>query len=157
VRSRWNLSIAGACYPESHPRSPSPELDMAMTAQKVAAGVDVLITQLFFDNAHYFDFVRRAREAGIETPIVPGIMPVVSVANVRRMTAMCGATIPPELAAALDECGDDAERTLETGIAWATAQCRELLDGGAPGLHFYTLNRSPATARIHRAVLGTTA
>ncbi|MBW2279435.1 MAG: methylenetetrahydrofolate reductase [NAD(P)H] [Deltaproteobacteria bacterium] len=158
ARPRWpDLCIAAAAYPEGHPQSPSPEQDLAMTYRKVEAGAEVLITQLFFDNADYFEFVRRARAAGIDTPIVPGIMPVVSVANIRRMTALCGAKIPSELGSALDACGEDPERTLEVGIEWAVAQCRELLEGGAPGLHFYTLNRSPATRRIHERVFGATA
>ncbi len=158
ARPRWqDLCVAAAAYPESHPQSPSREQDLEMTRRKVEAGAEVLITQLFFDNADYFEFVRRARAAGIEAPIVPGIMPVVSVANIRRMTALCGAKIPSEFGAALDACDDDAERTLEVGIEWAVAQCRELLEGGAPGLHFYTLNRSPATRRIHEQVFGTTA
>ncbi len=154
VRPRWDLCIAAAAYPEGHPRSASPEDDLAMTALKVESGAEVLITQLFFDNADYFDVVRRAREAGVDTPIVPGIMPVVSTASIRRMTALCGAKIPPELAAALDGCDDDDTRTLEVGVEWATRQCRELLDRGAPGLHFYTLNRSSATRRIHQNVFG---
>jgi methylenetetrahydrofolate reductase (NADPH) len=154
VRPRWDVCIAAAAYPESHPRSPSAEDDLAKTALKVRAGAQVLITQLFFDNADYFDLVRRARAAGIDTPIVPGIMPVVSAASIRRMTALCGATIPAELGAAIDDCADDDARTLEVGIEGSTRQCRELLDRGAPGLHFYTLNRSSATRRIHEAVFG---
>jgi methylenetetrahydrofolate reductase (NADPH) len=146
------LSLAGACYPETHPRAASPESDLRMLANKVAAGVDFLITQLFFDNADYFAFVTRAREAGIAVPIVPGIMPVISSSNIRRMASLSGARIPAELSTALDAAGDDDARTLEVGIEWATLQCRELLAGGAPGIHFYTLNRSPAARRI-RALL----
>ena len=123
-----------------------------MTVQKVDTGVDFLITQLFFDNADYFGFVARAREAGIAVPIVPGVMPVVSVASIRRMALLCGAKIPAEFAARLDTCQDDAE-TLQVGIEWATAQCRELLEKGAPGLHFYTLNRSSATRQIVESIL----
>lgn len=157
VRARGDrLCIAAAAYPESHPRSPSPESDLEMTALKVRAGAEVLITQLFFDNADYFDFTARARAAGIGVPIVPGIMPVVSAASIRRITALCGARIPEELGAALDAAGDDAARTLEVGIEWSTHQCRELLERGAPGLHFYTLNRSPATRRIHANLFGAT-
>ncbi len=146
---RWRFSLPGACYPETHPRAKSAEEDMHNLMRKVRAGADFLITQLFFDNRDYFDFVARARAAGIELPIVPGIMPVVSAANIRRITALCGARIPDALAARLEECGEDDERTLEVGIEWATAQCRELLERGAPGIHFYTLNRSPATRQIH--------
>lgn len=153
VRPRWDVCIAAAAYPEGHPRSPSAEADLAMTALKTRSGAEVLITQLFFDNQDYFDLVRRAREAGIHVPIVPGIMPVVSTANIRRISALCGAKIPPELGAALDDCADDDARTLEVGIEWSTRQCRELLEKGAPGLHFYTLNRSPATRRIHQNVI----
>lgn len=149
---RWHFSLAGACYPETHPRAASPEEDLANLVRKVNGGVDWLITQLFFDNRDYFAFVERARAAGIELPIVPGIMPVVSAANIRRITALCGAGIPEELGRRLDASGDDDARTLEVGIAWATEQCRDLLDRGAPGIHFYTLNRSPATQRIYEAL-----
>ncbi len=148
----WDFTLAGACYPETHPSAASPEADLANLVRKVEAGVDFLITQLFFDNQDYFDFVTRARSAGIELPIVPGIMPIVSAANIRRITKLCGARIPAELSAALDASSDDDARTLELGIRWATDQCRELLDRGVPGIHFYTLNRSPATRRIHEAL-----
>ena len=141
--------MPAACYPETHPAAPSPELDLEMLVQKVNAGPDFLITQLFFDNSDYFDFVERVRRAGIELPIVPGIMPVISGPNIRRMTSMCGARIPGPLEARLARTGDDNAATLEVGIEWATAQCRELLQEGAPGIHFYTLNRSPATRRIY--------
>jgi methylenetetrahydrofolate reductase (NADPH) len=150
IRARGaSLCVGAACYPETHPRAPSAESDLAMLAQKVRAGTDFLITQLFFDDADYFRFVARARAAGIAQPIVPGIMPVVSTASIRRMTALCGARIPDELGRALDAAADDDERTLEIGVEWAIAQCRELLRRGAPGIHFYTLNRSPATRRIY--------
>jgi methylenetetrahydrofolate reductase (NADPH) len=148
IRPRGRFCIAAACYPEIHPKARSREHDLEMLVQKVNAGVDFLITQLFFDDADYFDFVARARAAGISVPIVPGIMPVVSAASIRRMTTLCGARIPDELGRALDAAGADDERTLEVGVEWATAQCRELLRRGAPGLHFYTLNRSPATRRV---------
>jgi methylenetetrahydrofolate reductase (NADPH) len=148
IRSRWSFSLGGACYPETHPRAPSPEADLRNLARKVDAGLDFLITQLFFDNADYFAFVERARGAGIRVPIIPGIMPIVSVAGIRRMTSMSGARIPEELAATLAEVGDDDEQTRTIGVGWATLQCRELLEGGAPGIHFYTLNRSPATRAI---------
>jgi len=152
VRASFDFCIGAACYPEKHPRAPSAESDLAMLVQKVRAGVDFLITQLFFDNADYFAFVARARAAGVSVPIVPGIMPVVSSGSIRRMTALCGARIPAELERALDLAGDDEERTQQIGVEWATAQCRELLARGAPGLHFYTLNRSPATRKIHASL-----
>ena len=154
IRSRpqWDFSMPGACYPETHPSAPSPERDLQNLVTKVEAGVDWLITQLFFDNRDYFAFVDQARAAGITLPIVPGIMPAVSAANIRRMSALCGARIPEALAAELDASGEDGARTLEVGIRWATDQCRELLERGAPGLHFYTLNRSPATRRIFESL-----
>jgi len=150
VRSRFEFCVGAACYPETHLRAKSPEADLAMLVQKVRAGVDFLITQLFFDNADYFAFVERARAAGIATPIVPGIMPVVSAASIRRITALCGARIPAELERAFEQAGEDDARTQAVGIEWATEQCRELLASGVPGIHFYTLNRSPATRQIHQ-------
>jgi len=148
VRSRWGFCLGGACYPETHPLAESPETDLRHLARKVDAGVEFLITQLFFDNADYFAFVARARAAGIRVPIVPGIMPIVSVAGIRRMTAMSGARIPDELAASLAEVEHDDELTREVGVEWAALQCRELVARGAPGIHFYTLNRSSATRAI---------
>ena len=152
VAARGGFAIGGACYPEKHPEAPSPEADLRHLAQKVADGAEFLITQLFFDNARYFDFVARVRAAGIRVPVVPGIMPITSVTSIRRMTALGGGSIPPELDAELSRVDEDDDATLEVGIAWATAQCRELLDRGVPGIHFYTLNRSPATRRIHGAL-----
>jgi methylenetetrahydrofolate reductase (NADPH) len=148
VRSRWDFCLGGACYPETHPSAPSPEADLANLVRKVEAGVDFLITQLFFDNEDFFEFTARAHEAGIRVPIVPGIMPIVSASNIRRITSLCGAAIPPELERRLSEVEHDDALTLEVGIDWATMQCVELLERGAPGIHFYTLNRSPATRSI---------
>jgi methylenetetrahydrofolate reductase (NADPH) len=148
IRGRWGFCLGGACYPETHPRAPSRADDLRYLGEKVAAGVDFLITQLFFDNRDYFRFVDEARRNGIATPIVPGVMPVVSAASVRRMAELSGARVPPELSAELDAAGDDPDRTLAVGVRWATRQCRDLLAGGAPGIHFYTLNRSSATRDI---------
>src|SRR5262245_34938052 len=148
VRGGWPFCLGGACYPETHPRAESPEADLRNLVRKVGAGVEFLITQLFFDNADYFAFVARARAAGITVPIVPGIMPIVSVAGIRRMTSMSGARIPDELAASLASVEHDDALTREVGVEWAGLQCRELLERGAPGIHFYTLNRSSATRAI---------
>lgn len=148
IRERFDLCIGAACYPEKHPEAPSAEVDLAHLVRKVEAGAEFLITQLFFDPADYFGFVDRARAAGIQVPIVPGIMPVVSSANARRMAQLGGSRIPDALEAQLTRVGDDEEATAEIGIAWATDQCRTLLAGGVPGLHFYTLNRSPAARRV---------
>ena len=125
---------------------------MAHLRAKVDAGADFIVTQLFFDNAFYFDFVKRARAAGITVPIVPGIMPIRNVAQIERFTKLCGATIPAALFAELDRRRDDAEAVAQLGVAQATAQCVELLHEGAPGIHFYTLNQSPATRVILTAL-----
>jgi len=150
IRSRWDFCLGAACYPETHPLAASPQEDLANLARKVQAGVDFLITQLFFDNADYFAFVARARAAGLRVPIVPGIMPIVSAAGIRRMTLLSGARIPDELAASLASIEHDDDLVARVGIEWATLQCEELLRRGAPGIHFYTLNRSPATRAILR-------
>jgi methylenetetrahydrofolate reductase (NADPH) len=140
--------ISAACYPEVHVEASSAEADLAYLVEKVEAGVDVLITQLFFDNRAYFGFVDRARAAGIRVPISAGIMPITNVAQIERFTGLCGATIPAPLRARLEPVRDDASAVSAIGIDFATAQCTELLAGGAPGIHFYTLNRSRATRTI---------
>lgn len=150
IRSRWDFCLPAACYPETHTEAPSPEVDLANLVRKVRAGVDLLITQLFFDNRDYFRFIERAREAGIRVPIAAGIMPITSTTNVPRIANMCGSRIPVQLEAQLTAAGGDAEAIDEIGVRWATDQCRELLERGVPGIHFYTLNRSPATRRIYR-------
>jgi len=119
---------------------------------KVEAGAEFLITQLFFDNRRYFDFVGRSRAAGIEVPIVPGIMPITNAAQIERFTALCGAQIPQGLQAALRARRDDPEAALQLGVAYAALQCADLLRKGAPGIHFYTLNRSTATRAILSAL-----
>ncbi len=148
IRSRFDLCIGAACYPEKHPDAPSAEADLAHLVRKVESGADFLITNLFFEAEDYFSFLARARAAGIRVPIVPGIMPVVSAANARRMAQLTGAKIPHALEAELARTGEDDDATQEVGIAWATDQCRRLLAGGVAGLHFYTLNRSPAARRV---------
>ncbi|MBL8863059.1 MAG: methylenetetrahydrofolate reductase [NAD(P)H] [Planctomycetes bacterium] len=152
LAERWPVSIGAACYPEGHVESPDPVADLRWTKAKVDAGAQLLVTQLFFDNEHYFGFVRRAREAGIKVPIVPGIMPITNFAQVERFTKLCGATIPPELEARLRRVADDPALVMATGIEHAIRQCRKLLEGGAPGIHFYTLNKSHATRSILAAV-----
>jgi methylenetetrahydrofolate reductase (NADPH) len=149
IRTRWSLCIGGACYPETHTRATSPEADLDHLVEKVDAGVEFLITQLYFDNADFFRFVDRVRARGVRLPIVPGIMPIVSAANVRRMTALSGARIPAALDAQLLALADDDAAVMALGVDWATRQCRELVEQGVPGLHFYTLNQSPATRRVH--------
>jgi len=153
VRTQGDFCIGGACYPETHPAAASPEEDLAHLVRKVNAGVDFLITNLYFDNQDYFEFVGRARGAGIEVPIVAGIMPILNAQNIRRMTTLSGAKVPGELAARLAEVQHDDESTTALGIEWATMQCRELLEHGVPGIHFYTLNRSRATISIFENLL----
>ncbi|RMF23896.1 MAG: methylenetetrahydrofolate reductase [NAD(P)H], partial [Deltaproteobacteria bacterium] len=151
IRSRRrNLCVAVAGYPEGHIEAPSLDADLEFLAQKVAAGADLVITQLFFENACYFEFVERARAKGIGVPIVPGIMPITNLKQIERFTTMCGASIPEELHRRLEAAGDDTDRVTRIGIDHATEQCRELLTGGAPGIHFYTLNKSRSTVEIIR-------
>jgi len=146
------LCLAGAGYPEGHPQCPDLDRDMENLVRKVEAGIDFIITQLFFDNRFYFDFVARARKAGITIPIIPGIMPITDAAQIERITKMCGATLPPLLRAELLHRAGDSAATMQLGLAQATAQCIGLLAGGAPGVHFYTLNQSPATRMILTAL-----
>jgi methylenetetrahydrofolate reductase (NADPH) len=148
IRARYGFCVAAACYPEKHIEAVSLDTDLAFTKLKVDLGADVLITQLFFEPETYFAYVRRARALGISVPIVPGVMPVTSLSGIKRMTAMCGVAIPSALLARLEAAGDDAEAVQRIGIDHATEQCRALLEGGAPGIHFYTLNRSRSTVDI---------
>jgi methylenetetrahydrofolate reductase (NADPH) len=150
IAARWDFTVGGACFPEVHPEAPDLDTDLAYLRTKVEAGASFLITQLFFDNQVYFDFVDAARGAGIEVPIVAGVIPVASFAQTKRICELCDATIPPRLEAAFAAAGGDEQGEFELGIAYAAQQCSELLIAGAPGIHFYALNRAPAT----RAVLG---
>ena len=152
LAGNFDVDIGAACYPEPHPESPSAESCLDWTRAKVAAGARFLVTQLFFDNDDYFDFVARARAAGVTVPIVPGIMPITNVAQIERFTKMCGASIPPDLMERLDREREDPALVMATGIEHAIDQCVDLLERGAPGLHFYTLNKSAATRSILAAV-----
>lgn len=152
ISADYPFAIGGACFPETHIHAVSPEDDLKHLAEKVAAGVDFLITQLFFDNALYFDFVDRARAAGVDVPIIPGIMPITQVGQVERMAKLCKASIPDGLHRELHARSEDAEAVLDFGVAYATLQCAELLSAGVPGIHFITLNRSPATRAILSAL-----
>lgn len=148
IKARQRFCIGGACYPEGHMEAPSKEIDLQYCKQKVDDGAEFLITQLFFDNRDYLDFVERARAIGIDVPIVPGIMPVTNFTQIKRFAELCGATIPSQMHSDMEPIEDDLERVEVLGIAYATQQCRELLDAGAPGFHFYTLNKSRAMAQI---------
>jgi methylenetetrahydrofolate reductase (NADPH) len=144
----YPFAIGAACFPEVHPEAPDLASDLRFLRQKVENGASFLITQLFFDVELYFQFVEGARAVGIEVPIIPGIMPITDVGQIKTITGMCGASIPPLLLEALEWRAADPDAVLQLGVAYATLQCAELLARGAPGIHFYTLNRSPATRAI---------
>ena len=152
IRDDYEFSIGAACFPEVHIHANDAESDLRYLKEKVDAGARFLITQLFLDNDAYYDFVRRARDIGIDVPIIPGIMPITDAGQITRMTEMCGATIPDGLRRELELRGDQPGSVLELGVAYATLQCADLLANGAPGIHFYTLNRSPATRAILSAL-----
>ena len=158
IRRCYPFCVGGACYPEGHIECVGPDgqrdlkRDLEYARQKVEAGCEFLITQLFFDNQVYFDFVHRARKTGIGVPIIPGIMPITSFEQIQRFTQLCGATIPPTLVEELKRLKDRPEAVLSLGVAHAAAQCLDLLQRGAPGIHFYTLNKSAATRTILTAL-----
>jgi methylenetetrahydrofolate reductase (NADPH) len=152
IRAEYDFAIGAACFPEVHIHAESAESDLRYLKDKVDAGARFLITQLFFDNGAYYDFVARAREIGIDVPIIPGIMPITGYQQIKRMTSLCGATIPSALLAELDVRAEDPEAVKDFGVAYATLQCADLMANGAPGIHFYTLNRSPATRSILSAL-----
>jgi methylenetetrahydrofolate reductase (NADPH) len=152
VRAAGDFSIGVAAFPEPHPRSPSREADRFFMAQKLDEA-DFAVTQLFFEAHHYFDLLESLHALGVEKPVVPGIMPVERIAQIERMVALQGSEFPHWLRQKLEAAGDDPEAVRRVGIEEAALLCRELLDGGAPGLHFYTLNRSRTTREI-AALLG---
>ena len=146
------FSIAVAGYPEKHIESPSFEEDIANLKKKVDAGADIIITQLFFDNRYYFDYVDRVRTAGIDLPVIPGLMPVLSSRQVIRISSLCGTEIPESLKKKLEDAGDDNRKAVEIGIAQCRDQARELIARGVPGIHFYVLNRTSHIERILESV-----
>jgi methylenetetrahydrofolate reductase (NADPH) len=148
ARGRHDFCLAAACYPEKHLEAASADADLTYLKDKVDAGAQFLITQLFFDNRDYFRFVERARAIGIGVPIIAGIMPITNLSQVKRFTALCGSRIPEALLAKLESFAHDEDGVRAIGVDYATAQCRELLASGVPGIHFYTLNRSLATRHI---------
>ncbi len=148
IRDNFQFGVAAACYPEGHTESSDLVSDLKYAKMKVDQGADFLISQLFLDNRYYFDFVDRARKIGITVPIVPGILPILNTAQIRRFTALCGAKIPPELDQRLEQLTDDDNAVRDLGVAHATKQVRELWDQGVPGVHFYVLNRSYSVSKI---------
>ena len=155
IAHEYDFAIGAAAFPEVHIHSQSMDQDIEVMKEKVANGARFLITQLFFDNDLYFDFVDTARAAGVEVPIIPGIMPILRYSSIKRMTVMCGASIPADLDRELTARKDDEEAIEELGVAYATLQCADLLKRGAPGIHFYVLNRSPAARAILAALRAT--
>lgn len=148
LREINGFSIAVAGYPEGHIETKSKKEDLIHLKEKVDSGADIVITQLFFDNADYFDFVARAKKTGIGVPIIPGILPVLNLKQLQRITTLSGARIPDDLQAELNACGEDTDKMREVGVRWAIKQCRDLIDNGVPGIHFYILNKAASTRKI---------
>jgi len=147
-----NFGVGVAGYPERHQEAPSAEVDLANLQRKVNAGADVVITQLFYGNRDFFEFSERYRRAGISLPLVPGVLPVINLAQIQRITSLCGATLPPGFVADLEKHREDPAGQVSVGVEYAVRQCRELIGSGIPGLHFYVLNRAEATLRILEAL-----
>jgi len=147
---RFGIAVAG--YPEVHHEAPDADVDLANLKRKVDAGADVVITQLFYANADFFGFRQRAQAAGIRVPIVPGILPVTNLAQIRRITSLCGAKLPDEFIRNLEAFDGQPDDQFKVGVDYATRQVQELVDAGVPGIHFYVLNKSPATCRVLQAV-----
>jgi len=146
--SKFGIAVAG--YPEKHIEAPSFEIDLKNLKRKTDAGADVIITQLFFDNAHYFEFVKRVKNVGIDIPVVPGLMPILSANQIKKITTMCGSSIPDELTEKLNDASYDAEGI---GINHCIKQLNGLLQNGVPGVHFYVLNKSNHIKKILKSVL----
>lgn len=145
----YGVAVAG--YPETHQEAPSFEIDLQNLQRKVAAGADVVITQLFYDNADFFRFRSACEALGIRVPIIPGILPVTNLGQIQRITSLCKAKLPQPFIARLAE-KDDPDWQFQVGVDFATQQVQELLDHGIPGIHFYVLNKSPATSAVLKAV-----
>jgi len=152
ITDRHDFAIGGACFPEVHPEADSLDADLDYLKTKVDAGAKFLITQLFFDNHVYWDFVEAARDRGINAPIIPGVIPIGSYGQVARICKLCDASIPDDLDEAMQALGGDVEAEALLGVAYASQQCEELLAGGAPGIHFYALNRAPGTRAVLAAL-----
>ena len=149
LRERGGFGIGAAGFPEGHiDCAEGCETDWRHLVGKINCGADFVITQMFFDNADYFRLADYLKGQGVAVPLFPGIIPVANAGQIKKFSAMCGAKLPESFSSRLDELGDDADAVREYGIEYATGQCRELLDRGAPGLHFYTINKSNAVLRI---------
>ena len=152
IRAQFpNFGIAVAGYPEVHQEAPSAEVDLDNLKRKVDAGADIVITQLFYKNTDYFDFCDRCVKAGITIPIVPGVLPVTNLAQIQRITSLCGSSLPQDFVTKLSQREDDTQWQFEVGVEFAAAQVQDLIASGAPGVHFYVLNKSQATRRVLEA------
>lgn len=147
---QFGVAVAG--YPEKHQEATSLDTDLAHLKRKVDAGADIVITQLFYDNVDFFRFRERCDKLGIRVPIVPGLLPITNFAQIKRITALCGARLPAALVESLTAAEEDVEGQFATGVEFATRQTQELIDAGVPGIHFYVLNKSPATVQVLRGV-----
>lgn len=149
IRETGDFSVGVAGFPEGHIACRAGKIqDWKYLAEKVAAGADFVVTQLFFDNADYYEFREHLTRLGVKVPLVPGIVPILSATQIKKFTSMCGAKIPAKLAARLDAIGTDDAAAAEFGIEYATEQCAELLREGAPGIHLYTLNKAASCTRV---------
>src|SRR5580704_7776054 len=157
LRRNYDFCIGAACYPEKHPEAATFEDDLRNLKLKADAGADFLVSQLFFDNRRFFEFEGRVRTMGIDLPMLPGLMPITNFGQIRRFVAMCGASIPPKLSVEMEMRKDDVKAVEDLGVAYASMQALSLLQAGAPGIHFYTLNRSPATRAIVSSLLAASA
>jgi methylenetetrahydrofolate reductase (NADPH) len=149
LRSLGDFSVGVAAFPEVHPESESLDQDARVLAAKQEAGAEFAVTQLFFEASHYFDLVERARSHGCTIPILPGIMPLTNVSQIERFAVLSGTAFPDDLAARFHAIADDPAAVHALGVEAATALCQELLDGGAPGIHLFTLNRSTSAREIY--------
>ena len=154
LKKAGGFSVGGACYPEKHPEAPSPEADIARLREKVDAGAEYLITQLFFDNELYFRFLDRAAAAGVTVPVLPGLMPLTGYRQMQNFTQMMKVSIPKALRSGIEKWDGDKDGMFKFSVDYASAQAEGLLKGGAPGLHLYTLNRSRAALAIYRNIKG---
>lgn len=148
IKQRTSLSVAVAGYPEGHPDASSMDEDISNLRRKVSAGASVIYTQLFFDNRYFFDFMERLSKAGISVPVIPGILPVSSYSQLKRMTEMCGSKVPVETDNFFAKYASDEKSIFSAGVDFASRQCEELLSFGVKGFHFYTLNKSAQLSEI---------
>ncbi len=148
------FSVGVASYPEGHPESPNMEWEVRFFKEKVSAGADFSITQMFFENSYYYEFLELCEKAGVEIPIIPGIMPITNFKQIRKFASLCGATIPQSLIDRMERVEDKPEEVEKIGVEFAIKQCEDLISNGVPGLHFYTLNKSRATLKIYSAIKG---